>query len=155
MNTEENNKWQGKMNTPTPESELVVELNSDILKTIHRLQEELQSLREDSLNQRKEQQAINESLLRNMTGGSPQGKPTQSTNSSKREPYHKWASIPREEGKEERTPEAPKGDHHSPSIEDSLSPHRKKQRSNDSIQGEFRKIRAPTYEGEVNTREKD
>ena len=58
------------MNTCTPEGELMVELNSDILKTIHRLQAELQSLREDSLNERKEQQAINEALLINMTGGS-------------------------------------------------------------------------------------
>ena len=47
-----------------------------------------------------------------------------------------------------------KGDHHSPSSDGSLSPRRKKQRRNDSIKGEFRKIRAPTYEGEVNTREK-
>ena len=70
----------------------------------------------------KEQQAINESLLRNMMGGSPQGKPTQSTNRSKREPYHKRASSPREEEKEECTAEAPKGDHHSPSSDDSLSP---------------------------------
>ena len=89
-----------------------------------------------------------------MTGGSLQGKPTQSKKGSKREPYHKWASSPREEEKEEHTPEALKGDHHSPSSDDSLSPRRNKQRSNDSLQGEFRKIRALTYEGEVNTREK-
>ena len=67
MNTEKDNSQQGKMNTPTPEAYLVVELNSDILKTIHNLQAELQSFREDSLNERKEQQAINEALLRNMT----------------------------------------------------------------------------------------
>ena len=48
-----------------------------------------------------------------------------------------------------------KGDHHSPSSDGSLSPCRKKQRSNDSLQGGFRKIRVLTYEGEVNTREKD
>ena len=66
-------------------------------------------------------------------GGSPQGNPTQSTNRSKREPYHKWASIPREEEKEEHTLDALKGDHHSPSSDDSLSPQRKKQRSNDSL----------------------
>ena len=47
------------MNTPTLEEELVVELNSNILKTIHSLQEELQSLKEESMNERKEQQAIN------------------------------------------------------------------------------------------------
>ena len=65
---------------------------------------------------------MNEALLINMTRGSPEGKPTQSTNRSKRETYHKRANIPREEEKEERTPEAPKGDHHSPSSDDSLSP---------------------------------
>ena len=59
-------------------------------------------------------------------GVCPQGKPTQSTNSSKREPYHKQTSIPREGEKEERTPEAPKRDLHSPSSDDSLSPQRKK-----------------------------
>ena len=69
MNTKEDNSRQGRMNTPTLEGELVVELNSNILKTIHSLQAELRSLREDSLNERKEQQAINESLLRNMTRG--------------------------------------------------------------------------------------
>ena len=106
------------------------------------------------MNERKEQQAINEVLLINMTRGITRGKPTQSTNSSKREPYHKRASIPREGEKEEHTSEAPKGDHHSPSGDASLSPQRKKQRSNDSIQGEFRKIRSLTYEGEVNTGEK-
>ena len=82
----------------------------------------MQSLREDSLNERKEQQAINEALLRNMMGGSLQGKPTHSTNSSKRKPYHKRASIPREGEKEERTLEALKGYHHYPSSDDSLSP---------------------------------
>ena len=60
MNTREDNRRQGRMNTPTPKVELVVELNSNILKTIHNIQEELQSLKEDSLNERKEQQVINE-----------------------------------------------------------------------------------------------
>ena len=41
MNMEEDNSRKGRMNTPTPEGELVVELNSNILKTIHSLQEEL------------------------------------------------------------------------------------------------------------------
>ena len=53
MNTEEDNSWKGRMNTPTPEGELVVEFNFDILKTIHSLQVELRSLREDTLNERK------------------------------------------------------------------------------------------------------
>ena len=86
-----------------------------------------------------------------MTGGIPQGKPTQSTTRPKREPYHKRASIPKGEEKEEHTPKAPKGDHHSPSSDDSLSLRRKKQRSDDSLQGGFRKIRDLNYEGEVNT----
>ena len=94
------------------------------------------------MNERKEQQAINEVLLRNMMGGSPQGKPSHSTKSSKREPYHKWASSPREGEKEELTPKPVKGDHHSPFSDDSLSPRRNKQRSNDSLQGDFQKIRA-------------
>ena len=73
-----------------------------------------------------------------MTGGSPQGKPTQSINRSKREPYHEQDGIPRE-AKKEGTPEATKGDHHSPASDDSLSPRRKRQRSDDSLQGEFQK----------------
>ena len=55
-------------------------------------------------------------------GGIPQGKSTHSTNKSKRKPYHKRASIPREEEKEKHTPEAPKGDHHNPSSNESLYP---------------------------------
>ena len=89
-----------------------------------------------------------------MMGGSPQGKPTHSTNRFKREPYHKWASIPREEGKKEHTHETPEREYHSPSNEDSISPCRKKQISDDNLQGDFRKIRSPTYEGEVNTGER-
>ena len=76
MNAEGENSRQEEMTTPTPEVNLVVELNSDVLKTLQSLQYELKFFREDSLNEIKEQQAINEALLRNMTGGSPQGKPT-------------------------------------------------------------------------------
>ena len=123
--------------------------------TLHILEAELESFTEDTLNERKEHQAINEALLRNMTGGSLQGKLSESTNRSKREPYYKRASSSREEEKEERTPEAPKGDHHSPSNDDSLSLGKRKQISDDNLQGEFRKIRSPTYEGEVNLGIKD
>ena len=42
------------MTTPTSEVNLVVELNSNVLKTLHSLQAELKSFREDSLNERKE-----------------------------------------------------------------------------------------------------
>ena len=76
MNTEEENSRQGKMTSPNPEVKLVVNLTSDVLKTLHSIQAELKSFREDILNERKEHQAINEALLRNMAGGSPQGKPT-------------------------------------------------------------------------------
>ena len=76
MNTEEENNRHEEMATPTLEVNLVVELKFDVLKTLHSLQAELKSFREDSLNERKEQQAINEALLHNMTGGSPLGKPT-------------------------------------------------------------------------------
>ena len=71
MNTEEENSRQEEMTTPTPEVNLVVEVNSDVLKNLHSLQAELKSFREDSLNERKEQQVINEALLRNMIGGIP------------------------------------------------------------------------------------
>ena len=54
MNTEEDNSRIGNMNTPTLEADLVVELNSYILNTIHSLQAELQSFREYSLSERKE-----------------------------------------------------------------------------------------------------
>ena len=88
MNTERENSQKEEMTTPTLEVNLVVELNFDVLKTLHSLQVELKRFKEDNLNERKEHQAINEASLRNMTGGSVQSKPTQSTNISKREPYH-------------------------------------------------------------------
>ena len=76
MNTERENSRKEEMTTPTLEVNLVVELNFDVLKFLHSIQAELKSFREDSLNERKEHQAINEALLRNMIGWSPQGKPT-------------------------------------------------------------------------------
>ena len=90
-----------------------------------------------------------------MKGGSPHGKPTHSTNKYKRYFYHKWASIPKEEGKEEHTPEPTEREYHSLSSDNSLSPCIKKQMNDDNLQGEFEKIKAPTYEGEMNTWEKD
>ena len=126
MNSEEDDIRQGNLNTPTQEAKMVVELNFDIMKTIQSLEANLQSFRDDNMNERKEQQAINEALLRNMMGGSPQGKPTHSTNRCKREPYLKQANIPREEAKEEHTHEPSEGDYHNPSIDDSISSCRKK-----------------------------
>ena len=154
MNTEEHNSRQGKLNTPTQEAELVVELNFDIVKTIQSLPADLQSFRDDNLNERKKQQAINEALLRNMTGGILQGKPTHSINRFNKEFYHKWASIPWEEGKEEHTSEPLEGDYHTISSDDSFSPSRNKLRNDGNLQGEFQKIKSPTYEGEMNTGEK-
>ena len=79
---------------------MVVELNSNILKTIKSLQADLQSFKDDNMNERKEQQSINETLLQNMMEGIPQGKPTHSTKRFKKEFYYKWESNLREEGKE-------------------------------------------------------
>ena len=85
-----------------------------------------------------------------MTRGIPHGQPTHSTNKSKKYFYHKRASNP----KEEHTLEPLERDYHSISSDNSLSPCRKTQINDDNLQGEFRKIRAPTYEGEMNTEEK-
>ena len=93
MNTKEDNSRKGKLNIPTQEAELAVELDYDIMKTIQSLQADLQSFRDDNLNERKEQQEINEALLRNMMGGSSEGKPTHSTN------RFNPTTNPREEGK--------------------------------------------------------
>ena len=63
MNTKEDNSWQRNLNSPTQEEELVVELNSNLMKTIHSLQEDLQSFKYDNMNERKEKKEINEALL--------------------------------------------------------------------------------------------
>ena len=84
MNTEEDNNRQGNLNTPTQEAKMVVELNYDILKTIQSLLAELQSFKDNNMNERKEQQAINEALMQNMKGGIPQGRLTHSTKSFKK-----------------------------------------------------------------------
>ena len=73
----------------------MVELNSDILKTIQSLQADLQSFKDDNINERKEKKEINEDLLRNMTGGIPHGQPTHSTNKSKKCFYRKRARKPK------------------------------------------------------------
>ena len=68
--------------------------------------------------------------------------------------YDKWTSNPKEEEREEHTLEPLERDYHSISSDNSVSPCKKKQRNDDNLQGEFRKIRAPTYEGEMDTGEK-
>ena len=127
------------MNIPIQEAELVVELYSDIMKTIQSLQADLQSFRDENLNEIKEQQEINEALLRNMMGGIPQGKPTHSKNRFKKESYNKHTNTPRQEREEDHTLEPPKGDYYGLSSDDSLSPWRKKLRNDDNLQGEFQK----------------
>ena len=62
------------------------------------------------MDERKEQKAINEALLRNRTGGGLHGQPTHSTNKYKKYFYHKHANNTKEEGKEEHTHEPPKRD---------------------------------------------
>ena len=52
MKMEEDNKRQGKLNSPTREEELVVELNYDILKTIQSVQADLQSFKDDNMHER-------------------------------------------------------------------------------------------------------
>ena len=54
MKTEREDNRQEEMTTPTPEVNLVVKLNFDVLKNVHSLQAELKSFREDSVNERKE-----------------------------------------------------------------------------------------------------
>ena len=61
-----------------------------------------------------------------MMVGSPQGKPTHSTNKFKKEFYHKKDNSPREEGKEEHTHEPSERDYYSTSSDDYLSPCRNK-----------------------------
>ena len=68
MNMEENNNQQRKLNTPTREEKLVVELNYDILKTIQFFHANLLIFKDDNMNKIKEQQTINEALLWNMMG---------------------------------------------------------------------------------------
>ena len=54
----------------------MVELNSDLMKTIQSMQVDLQSFKDHNMNERKEQKTINEDLLQNITGVDPHGQPT-------------------------------------------------------------------------------
>ena len=84
MNTKEDNSRQGNLNFPTREEELVVELNFDLMKTIQSMQEDLQSFKDENMNEIKEHQLINEALLQNMMGIIPHGKRTHSTKKTKK-----------------------------------------------------------------------
>ena len=53
MDIEEDNNRQGNLNSPTQEVELVVKLNSNLMKAIPSLQEDLQSFKDDNMNKRK------------------------------------------------------------------------------------------------------
>ena len=110
-----------------------MELNSDLMKTIQSLQEYLQSFKDDNMNERKEQKAINEDLIHNMMGVNPHGQPTHSTNKSKEGYHRKRTSSPREEGREEHTLELLERDYHSLSNDNSLSPYRKRQKNADNL----------------------
>ena len=107
------------------------------METIQSLQEYLKIFEDDNLNERKEQKEINESLLWNMTGVNPHGHPTHSTNKSKGNYHRKQTSNPKEEGKEDHTPELPERYYHSLSSDNSHSPCRKRQKNDDNLQGEF------------------
>ena len=99
MDIEEEKNRQGNINSPTREKELMVDLNSDLMKTIQSLQVDIHSLKDDNMNERREQKKLNESLLHNLTGVNPHGQPTHSTNKSK-ENYHykRRTTSPKEEG---------------------------------------------------------
>ena len=121
------------MNSPTREEELVVELNSDLMKNIQSLQADLQRFKYDNMNEREEQKTINEALLQNMTGVNPHGHPTHSTNKSKENYHRKRTRIPKEEGREEHTYDLPKGEYHSLSCDGSISPCRKRKKNDDNL----------------------
>ena len=89
MNIEEDNNQKGNLNTPTQEEEIVVELNSDILKSIQSLQEEIQIFKDDNMNERKEKKSINEALPQNMMDGSPHRQLTHLASKSKKYFYQK------------------------------------------------------------------
>ena len=99
---------------------------------------------------------MNEALLHNMKGVNPHGQPTHSANISKEEYHHKIrTNSAKEEKKEEHTPDFPKNEHHNSSSEGSLSPCRKRQKNDGNLKGDSLKIKSQTYEGEMNTEEKD
>ena len=54
MDVEEDNSQQGNLNSPTQEEELVVELKTDLTKTTQSLKVDLQSFKDDNMNERKE-----------------------------------------------------------------------------------------------------
>ena len=60
MDAEKENNRQWNLNSPTREEELVVELNSDLMKTIQSLQVDLQIFKYDNMNERKEHKEIND-----------------------------------------------------------------------------------------------
>ena len=52
MDTEDNNSQHGNLNSPPCEEEIMVELNSYLMKTIQSLQLDLQSFKDDNINKR-------------------------------------------------------------------------------------------------------
>ena len=53
MNTKEDNSRKGNLNSTAREEEMVVELNSYLMKTIQTLQDELEIFKDDNMNERK------------------------------------------------------------------------------------------------------
>ena len=156
MDIEENKSRQGNINSPPREEEIVVELNFDLMKNIQSLQEDLQSFKNENMNERREQKAISEALLRSLIGVNPHRHSTHSISKSKENCHHKRRTNSlREEGREENTLDFIDEEYQSSSSDGSPSPCKKRQKNDDNLQGEFRKIKAPTYEGETNTKEKD
>ena len=125
------------------------------MKTIQSLQEDLQSIKDNNMNERTKQKEINEALLQNMTGENSHGQTTHSTNKYTEGYHQKRTNGPSEEGREKHTPQILERDYHSISSDNSLSPYRKRQKNDDKLQGEFQNIKSPTYEGEMNIGDKD
>ena len=108
------------------------------------------------MNERREHKAINETLLQNLIGVKSHRHPTHSTNKSKENYHHKIrTSSPKEEGGEEHTLDFIEEEYQISPSDVSLFPCKKRKKNDDILQGEFQKIKASNYEGEMNTKEED
>ena len=98
------------------------------------------------MNERKEQKAINEYLLLNLTRVNLHGQPTHSTNKSKENYHHKRrTSSPNDEGWEEHTHDLLEEEYHISSSDDSPSPCKKRHKNDDILQGEFQKMKKGSW----------
>ena len=109
-------------------------LNFDLMNTIESLQVDLQCFKDENMNERWEQKAINEALLQNLTGVNPHRQSTHSTNKSNENYHHKIRTkSPREEGWEEHTPEFIQEEYQSSSSNGSPSPCKKRHKNDDIL----------------------